>query len=230
MARHHRPRERYEDVVLRTKPVLYVPMQGQKIRELVRGVDCTVSNSPTLGASGPFPGEQAIRFSASTADNDAVSVATNASYHPGDTFTVAGWFNRLGTGDASPSLIHLGSNDLTVFINSSVNGNYLALRKAGVGDIHRLGVFGSPHTAGWQFCAWTKATTTTVGYLNGVLTTSLGGSNQTIVASTVDPTFGITAGGTTIDLDGSLAHWAVWNRVLSAGEIAELYLDARRRM
>ena len=37
--RRHVIRERYEDVVLRTKPVLYAPLQGSSLRELVRDPD-----------------------------------------------------------------------------------------------------------------------------------------------------------------------------------------------
>ena len=214
--------ERYEDVVLRTKPVLYVPMQGSTTREEVRLVTATVTGA-RIGRTGPFPGAQSIDFDG--ADDRAV-IATNAAYHPGDTFSVGGWFSRDGAGDVgnAPTMFHNGTNDFIVYFPLSGNTNKLTLRKAGVGDIFATNtVFGSPYTAGWQHCIFTKnAGTATVCYLNG-RSESGTYTNQTVVASTSDPTFGIISGALTNDFNGRLSHWAIWNRVLTAAEAVELY-------
>lgn len=223
--RHATYRDRYEDVVLRTKPVFYVAMQGNTFKEQVRWAAVT-NNASVARYQGPFPGSHGMRFSSSTADNDSLSIATHTSYHPGDTFSVAGWFNRLGAGDAAGNvLIHLGANDFLIWFTSDL----LTLRKAGVGNIIQANTsFASPYTKGWYHVAITKnAGTSTTLYLNGV---DDGGatSNQTIVAAATDPTFGITApAGTSNDFDGALSHWAIWDRVLSLAEVKDLYLSGR---
>lgn len=224
--KRHAVRRRYEDVVMATRPVMYVPMQGNKLWELVRGVACNINNAPALAQAGPWAGSQAVRYSASTADDDTVSVTTNAAYHPGDTFSVGGWFNRRGQGDAAnaPTIIHLGTNDFIVYFPLTGNTDKLTLRKAGVGDIFATNrTFVTPWADGWQHVIFAKnAGTSTVCYLNGV---SAAGTytNQTVVASASNVAFGSASGTLLNDFDGSTAHWAIWNRVITAAEAAELY-------
>lgn len=215
---------RYEDVVLATKPVFYVPLQGNSLKELVRVVAVTNNNSVGRSA-GPFPGHAGSSFSTSTADNDSLTVATNAAYHPGDTFSAGGWFNRTGAGDGTGSaMLHMGANDFLVWLTSDV----VTIRKAGVGNvISGTTTFGAPYTKGWHHCIVTKtAGSSAQVYVDGV---SEGGAftNQTIVAAAVDPTLGLAAGGTTNDWEGSLSHWAVWNRVITQAEVTELYRSGR---
>ncbi len=216
-----RRRIRYEDVVLATRPALYVAMQGNGFKELVRGV--AVTNNNSVGTSqGPFPGARGSLFSTSTADNDSLTVATNAAYHPGDTFSAGGWFNRTGAGDGTGSvMLHLGTNDLVVWIPA---GDLVTMRKAGVANIIAgTTTFGTPYTKGWHHCIVTKtAGSSGAIYVDGV---SEGGafSNQTIVAAAADPTFGLSSGGSANDWEGSLSHWAIWNRVLTSREVLDLY-------
>jgi hypothetical protein len=218
-------RERYEDVVLRTRPVFYVPMQGNTSRELV-SQSVILTQTATLQISGPAQGMTARRFTASSADDDKLVYTSQASYHPGNTFSIGGWFNRLGAGDAAnaPTIFHNGTGDLTVYFPLSGQTNKLTLRRAGTGEIFATDrVFATPYADGWVHCLFTKdAGTATVCYLNGV---SVSGTytNQTVVASSSNPTFGTASGANTNDFDGALAHWAMWNRVLTAGEAAELY-------
>lgn len=227
---HHR--RRYEDVVLATLPVMYAPMQGSMPVEAVRNTPMTNTGGVGYGRGGPFPGAQAAEFSASTGDNDKLSITTHASYHPGDTFSVGGWFNRtaLGDGSASPTLFHNGNNDITVYLPLSGGAaNKLTLRKAAVADIFAADrTFPSPYTDGWHHCLFTKNGGSGVAcYIDGA---SVSGtySNQTVSASTTNPTFGLNPGSSGNDFAGLLAHWAVWSRVLTAAEAAGLYRDAFR--
>jgi hypothetical protein len=220
-----RVRERYEDVVLRTKPVLYLPMQGSTTQELVRMATATVTNA-VRGHTGPFPGAQSVRFAGA---NDLVSVATDASYHPGNTFSIGGWFNRTGAGDGSgAALYHAGSGEMTVWFPPATGVGRLTLRKAGTADIWRSDqLFGTPYNAGWYHYIFTKAGATTVLYLNGVTNGSAVG-DQTITTTTDAPTFGLaSAGGTNLDYVGQMAHHAIWNRALTAGEVMDLYRAGR---
>lgn len=230
MRQHHF--ERYEDVVLATKPVMYLPMQGTSSSyELVRNIAVTNSNAAAYGRGGPFPGCQAVEFSSSTGDNEKLAVTSNAAYHPGDTFSVGGFFNRTAQGDASasPTIFHNGGDDMTIYFPRSGNTDKLTLRKAGVSDIFATDrTFASPYSDGWIHCLFTKnAGSETLCYLDGV---SVPGtySNATIVASSTSPTFGLNASGSGNDFAGRLAHWAIWDRVLVAGEVADLYRAAYR--
>jgi hypothetical protein len=216
--------ERLEDVILRTRPVMYVPMQGSMARELVRQVN-PLTNTAVLQTGGGSPGMTARRFTASTADNDKLVYTSDASYHPADTFSVGGWFNRMGQGDAAnaPSILHWGTNDFTVYFPLSVNTDKLVLRKAGVGDVMiSTETFDSPFDNGWRHAIFTKTGATRALYIDGV-STGTTGTNQTIVASASNPTIGTISGADTNDFDGALAHWALWNRVLTAAEVVEMY-------
>ena len=123
--RHHAIQRPYDDVVMGMRPVLYVPMQAGTGRELVRMV---AASTDTAGRStGPFPGAAARRTTASTGDDDRVAFTSNASYHPGDTFSIAGWFFRRGAGDTSPSMFHNGTGDFTVYFPA---GNGASLHDA----------------------------------------------------------------------------------------------------
>lgn len=218
----------YEGLVMRTKPVFYAPMQGKNY-ELVRGIAGTLSATAPTVAVGPFPGMAALRFSASTSDNDSLAFTTDTSYHPGDTFSVGGWFNRQGAGDtgSAPTMLGMGSGDLTVYFPLSGNTNKLTLRKSGTGDIFATNkTFASPYADGWQHVIFRKnAGSSTDCYLNGV---SAAGTltNQTVVAAASNVTFGLPTGSTTNDFDGSMCHWAIWNRVLTEDEVVRLYRGA----
>jgi hypothetical protein len=226
MRRHHR--EAYEDVVLRTRPAMYVPMQGSRAREVIRQV-APSTETATGQYRGPFMGAVGRRFSASTTDNDKIEFTSNAAYHPGNTFSIGGWFNRIGAGDGAnaPTMFHNGTNDFIVYFPLTGNTDKLTLRKAGVGDIFATNrTFASPYADGWVHAIFTKnAGTATVCYINGV---SVAGTftDQTVVASSSAPTFGLISGSTTNDFDGALSHWAIWSRVLTAAEVTELYRAA----
>ncbi len=221
-------RPRYEDVILRTRPAMYVPMQGSKAWELIRNV-APSTETATGQFRGPFPYATSRRFTASSTDNDTIAYTSNAAYHPGDTFSVGGWFNRLGQGDAAnaATILHNGTNDFVVYFPLTGNTDKLTLRKAGVSDIFATTrTFATPYADGWTHVIFTKnAGSSTLCYVNGI---SVAGTfvNATVVASTSAPTFGLASGATTNDFDGALAHWALWSRVLTQAEVTDLYRAA----
>lgn len=228
-----RRRRRYEDVVLDTKPVLYLPMQGATAtRELVRGILASGGGNATGRQTGPFPGAQSVDFDG---NDDSLSLATDASYHPADTFSAGGWFNRLGAGDTGnggPVLCHFGTGDFTIWFPAGTNAGRLVLRKAGTGDIFATAEtnWGTPYTRGWHHVIFTKTGATTKGYVDGVANAGGGTvANQTIVAAASDPAFGLVSpvATATLDFQGRLSHWAVWNRVLTQGDVSDLYRAGR---
>ena len=211
----------YTSYVLNTKPVFYVTMQGAKVRELVRGVNANISATAPLMDNGPFPGANAWRFSASTSDHDEFDIPTDPSYHPGDAaFSMGGWFNRNGQGGAFPVLLSCGTND--VGMNFGNTDDLLTLGKNGVGNIWQAT---NAITRGrWYHALCTRiASSTASGFINGV---SVAGTNtaQTCSQATTNPTLALYSGPPQSDFDGWLAHWAIWNRVLTDGEIRGLYL------
>lgn len=212
-------RERYEAVVLRTGPVAYLPLQGKVALDLARQVAWTVSNA-TVAQRGPFPGAQGAAFDGS---GDGISVTTNAAYHPGDTFSVGGWVQRNGSGTGGCIIWHNGTNDFTLWFESSSGSltNSLALRKAGVGNVFYTSTTYTD-TPWMHVIAVKNAGTSAAIYINGA---SAAGtySDRTIVGGTATPTLGLVSGGTGNPLDGALAHIGLWNRVLSEAEVLTLY-------
>lgn len=215
---HRVRRYRYEDVVLRTRPVFYVPCQGNQPKEIVRQVACTVNNANDQ-RSGPFPGASARDFNGSTSE---IITATHTSYHPGDTFSVGGWVRRDGSGTGGHTFLHNGTGDFVLWIDTT---NKLVLRRAGTGDI-----FSSTATYTdtlWMYAIATKnAGSGTVMYVNGI---AIAGTTtaQTVVASSSAPTIGRVSGGTGNPLDGSAVHMAIWSRALTQAEVTELYRAGR---
>lgn len=223
----------YEQSVMGTRPVFYVPLTGDPIPaastgkiELVRRVkleEQAQAGAALPIASGALPGSAPNMLSGTT---EYWRVATDTSYHPGDTFSVGGWFNRTGAGSSSPSMLHLGSGDLVVWFSS----DQLTLRKAGTGDIYVIGspTFPTPYTAGWQHIIFTKngtsASNICTAYLNGALVSATY-TNRTIVAAASN--IGIGLNGANTNFTGMMQHWAIWNRVLTFGEARELYMAGR---
>lgn len=208
----------YADAVMSTGPVFYVPMQGGVVVEIVRGVKATVSATAPLIVAGPFQGANGYRFSASTADHDSFTIPTNAAYHPGNTFSVGGWVNQLANGGSFPSFLNAGAND---FNPGPSQAGKFGLGKNGVGTI--FVTTATYKATGWHHLLLTKAGATTTCYVDGY---SVAGTTTdlTVVAGSSNIELG--AAGTSGDLDGSLAHMAIWNRVLTAGEALALYLAA----
>lgn len=213
----------YTAYVLRTSPVFYVPMQGSRVRELIKGVDAIVSATPPLIGTGPFPEANGYRFSASTADRDNFSIPTDPSYHPGNgAFSMGGWFNRNGAGGTFPVMLGLSTNDVGMGFGST--DDQMSLGKNGVADIWKAT---AAITRGrWYYGICTKlAGSTAAGFINGVAVAGTY-TAQTPTATTGAPTLGLYSGVNQGDFDGWLAHWAIWNRVLTDGEIRGLYLAA----
>lgn len=212
-------RDDYTQVVLRTKPVLYVPIQAQGnssgLIELVRQVRAAIFGGATEYRSGPFPGAYARDFNGSTAD---LVLTTDASYHPGNTFSMGGWVRRDGSNTNGHIFLHLGTGDVVFWINTA---NQLSIRRAGTGDIFNSTATYT-NTEWMHVIAVKNAGTSAAIYVNGV---SIAGTftNQTVVAAASNPTIGTIPGGGANWLDGGVAHMAVWNRVLTQGEITTLY-------
>lgn len=209
----------YQSFVLSTLPVFYVPMQGV-VTEVVRNNVASISATAPRATTGPF-NQQAWRFSATVGDNDNFTIATDPSYHPGDTFSVMGWANQLGNGNSFPNWLigngAGGNNDMGVGVTTA---GAIVLGKANVGN-----VFVSTATykgTGWHHVLFTKnAGTATVCYVDGL---SVAGTftNQTISAGSANWTIGGGAGHSD-DFDGCLCHVAIWKRVLTAAEAWSLY-------
>lgn len=211
----------YVAAILATGPAFYVPMQGSQVIEIIRGNPATVSATAPLIALGPFAGANAYRFSASTADNDSFAIPTHTSYHPGTTsFSIGGWFNRAGAGAAFPSMLGLSNNDIGMGFGNT--DDKPALGKVNVGDIWKAT---NSITRGlWYHFVVTKiGGSTAIGYLNGEAVAGTY-TAQTISTTAGNPTFGVNSGGSTNDFDGSLAHWAIWRRVLSPADVRYLYI------
>ncbi len=216
--RRHAARQAYEEVVLATKPVLYVPMQGSATRELIKQSAVTVSGA-LRAQNGPFRGSHSMLFDGS---NDRVTPTNDASFHPGDTFTVGCWFNLKGAGADTGGIMYTNqANDLTMYIPAA-NGK-LTLRKSGASEVFQTTrTFLTPFTDGWQHALIAKnAGTSVTCYIAGIAVAGTT-TNATMVAGGSAPTIG-EGNASTNAFNGLLAHVAVWNRVLTAAEAAELY-------
>lgn len=228
------PRGIVEAAILATRPILYAPLQdaGQPSIDLVRSVQGVFANggpgtfSMPPVVAGPFPGVRALDFNRNANFRfDARTISPPTGYHPGDVLTIAGWVFRTGTGTSGEVLLDEGpssGNGAIIWWNGS---NRLALRKAGVGDIIALNF---ATRAQWYYVVATKDGPRGAAiWLNGRKAPTGAFVDRTIATTAANE---VVVGGTNSNFPAaSLAHWAIWNRVLRPEEHRWIWRSAFAR-
>jgi hypothetical protein len=169
----------------------------------------------TLKEVGPMVGDASTstKFNGSTGYAD---VATHASLHPGDTFTLEAWFKRNSTG-TSDTIINAGASDYQLWFFTD---NKLYLSKKGIGN-----AFQSTSTftdANWHYVVATKAGNTVHVYIDGSEITGTT-ANFTIVAGTGAIFIGSDDAVPNSPFDGWLSEVAVYSAVMTAQQVADKY-------
>lgn len=208
-------RPTYEEAVLVTRPVFFMPNGSIDRWEVVKHQAVSNSNNAGRGATGPFRGAFANVFTAATGDNESINVANDASYQPGDTFSLGGWAKCDGSG-ATMCVVHTGATGFVI--------NYDTNRKPLLAKENTANVFANTNAldTAWHHVLYTKnAGTATVGYVDGV---SVAGTftNQTIITVATQIQQGL-GGGNLNDWNGRISGMAIWNRVLTPGEVFSIF-------
>ena len=171
--------------------------------------------SPTGGVTGPisYDTNTAVTFNGTT---QRVTVATGPTLT--DTFSVGCWFKRSATQGAIQYLVSYSTAGFALYLNAA---NKLVLSKVGTGDIW---VSTPTYTAQtWQYVVATKTGAAVSVYVAG---SAVAGTltNQTCASSGALAMAATQAGASWFP--GSLDEVALWDRVLSAAEVAALYTEA----
>lgn len=172
-------------------------------------------NGVTLGQAGAFTGSTAIRCDGA---NDYVNVPDAASLDVGDVFSYELWAKRSTLLDDAV-LIHKGVNAPTVHFGSTSH-NFWALKKSGASEVaastRALG-----DTTAWHHLVATKNGATIRLYMDGTDVT--GSLSNLTMASTADPLRLCATATSTFFFAGQLDDVAVYNRALTASEVASHY-------
>ncbi len=217
--------KQYADLVLSMAPVSYWRLgerSGTVARDVMSRNHGTYVAAPTLGVAGALAGDgdTAVTFNGTSQYVDA---GASASLQPGDTISIAAWVKRATTG-ATAAVASSGwgkwwfgfrSDDSLWF--QEVAGGAIFLSAVGAADL-----------TSWHHYAVTKNGATTTVYRDGVAvagtvtnrTLTTGGSPVYIAASY---NWNGSAFAAADFFDGPLDEVAIWNRALTAAEVAALY-------
>lgn len=213
----------YRDLILADGPSLYWPLDSTygATDQSGNGRDGTGAGGISIGgfSGSPIPGE-----ATSTDFDGSDDVITAASYRPfqtGVTTTVSCWVYRddssathnvvSGTANASPSI---------ALITGSQNVRWRPTGNSATGQVTWSGAF--PGNAVWTLLdlIYVQSSGSTSLYINGALVstqtagTSIGSTNPLRLGR---------LGAATNPLNGKLAHFASWERALTASEVQSHY-------
>jgi hypothetical protein len=177
--------------------------------------DGTYTGGFTLNQSGPASGVAAVELNGSTG---YVTVAYNAAMNPND-FSFEGWFYYDAL--ANTQIIETIDSNRGWGINTTPTGQ-LNVAMGNASLLYEESTVQSVPIATWTHFVFTASTTSDTGklYLNGSLALEM--SAPGFVAATSGALqFG--RFGTSNYFDGKLSSFALYNAVLSPGQIADLY-------
>lgn len=186
------------------------------------GRNGTYSNV-TLGAAGIGDGRTSAAFGATTTSYINLSTPLTGVTWPPAAGSIAGW------GKAGPGVWADNTNNYYLW-NFEGAGDILSVRKTTIANTLRFGVirngvnisnnYATSAPAGFFHLAMTWDSSNVYCYFNGALVLTLAGSGAFHSATT--RILGSNAAGAGTPWVGQLAHVALWNTPLSAGQIASL--------
>jgi uncharacterized repeat protein (TIGR01451 family) len=180
----------------------------------------TYLNGVALGAPGALL--PADTNTAATYDgvNDSGRVPHAASLNTASTFTLEGWVKRSTT-SKSLELFNKGANGIQLTVMSAGSMNQVWLRKAGVTTIAHSTVPVLADNNYHHIVATMAGAGTAKIYIDGVLHSASDSAVQAIQNTTFPLTFG------SVGAPAQYDEFALYNRALSADEVAEHYHAAR---
>ncbi len=183
------------------------------------GNDGTYKNSVELGLPGGLvtDADTSASFNTgSTLEKDHVLVPDSGSLDLGDTFSLAAWIRRDGTG-LTDCILDKGEGS---FIFRFDGEDHLLLRRNGVANIAKSTT--KITDAGWHYVVATKNGATVKIYIDGVDVTGTV-TNSTCVNNAVALTIGASNAGEEDFFRGGIDEVAVYPAVLSAGRVQAHY-------
>lgn len=216
----------YETEVLSYNPIAYWPLNETAGSVAIDGSGNGYHgfySGPSLNGTTFVNGDPAPTFDGV---NDRVTISSMSPLWNGDSFTIIGWVKRAdwaASGSTQSAFMLRGASNNSVRLQID---KFTTANQALFGFVPGSGsLYPTPAATGsdWVFLAITRsvASSNVSVYVNGAYG---GGSSSfsTAWAGTISEAF-IGAYVTSNYWNGSLAHWAVFNTVLSAGDIANLY-------
>lgn len=217
----------YAAQVLADSPAAYYRMDeasGQPQDSSGNGNHTTVTGgTPTYGQTGGIttdPTDGAILLDGTT---EYFSAPDHATLDTGDTFSLEAWINRSGGFATSHTVVDKGTTGGTpsyrMFLDDGTG--QFGVEKSGGGTICKSTSL-IDQTATWYHLVFTKATTTSHLYLNGVDVTGTV-TNQTI-GNTTDALFiGVEGNGLSNYLDTLIDEVAVYPTALTSSQVLSHY-------
>lgn len=204
----------YRDAVLATNPVAYWRLgeaSGTVARDEMGANDGTYVNTPTLGVAGLLAGDSDTAVGLAAASHQYASLPASFAF-AGD-YMLAAWVSTTDTA-------------IRIILGRNVSGRYVYLGYES-GSWHFQSVTPSALLAaadptGTHFVVGLRSGSNVRIYVDGVLGGSVGvGAPE----GTSDATMAIgrLAGETAYDWNGTIDEPAIWDRALTADEIAWLY-------
>lgn len=187
------------------------------------GTDATYTGSPTLGAAGPFASDKAVDLSGS-GQYVTIPESTLAS-GAGGNFTVAGWVRLDSLPPAGKVAAMFAETSSATTIRYVL---YIADSGAAVGGFYSTGWRAATSAAlatpgVWQHWASTYDGATVRLYLGGAEVATFATATTLPASNGAGYDWFIGRRWDAVEtLDGRVAHVAVWNRSLSAAEVAGL--------
>ena len=212
--------------------VAYWPLwdsSGTVAREILSSYDGVYTNTPTLGAAGIGDGNNAVSFDGTNEFVNIYSAGLNGAFN-GQEFTIGLWAKAAASTLWTDSAFHItcgigvnGSNQILLY-KVSANNTFRFYYAAG-GTVKSVDLIASPTT--YQFYAITvsKSANQVKAYINGVQTGATQTGLGTWAGSLNSALCGIAVANTSTATQtwyGSIAHTLIYNRALSATEIASL--------
>lgn len=210
----------YRDAMLSTNPVAYWRLgerSGTVARDEMGANHGTYVNTPALGAAGLLTGDGDPAVTVASASSQYISVGAAASLALGDTFCYAVWLSVTNLTDYHVLWSRSGVGGAAIYVTP---GGDVNLDAALVGNI--FSALGKIAVGPRYMVVVAKAGSAVRLYINGLdVTPAI--TNRTIVDSAAIPARIGADFNFSLFASASLDEAAVWNRALTADEIAWLY-------
>jgi hypothetical protein len=212
----------YRDLIVSTPGILGYWRLGEASGDALDALDIaalTPTGSPTRGAPGALLADPdgAVSLNGSS---QYLTRASMSHLHPGDVFSLVLWFRRTATG--ARDLWCTGTGDVEVGFDAS-HRPFAA--KVGTGNWFTTATTVAAD-ATWHMLAVTKDGPARAMYLDGAALTN-SASDQTLVAGTAAPFVGRHGPSATAYWQGGIDEVSLFERALSAAEVAALFARAR---
>lgn len=178
----------------------------------------TYTNTPTLGATGLLTGDPDTAVTFAAASSQYVTIPYAAALHAGsDVISISAWFKRtaINAQHVIWSNGNAGGSDAELWFHSD---NSLYFSAEGTGNLFKSAA--AITDANTHHVVATKSGATSVVYLDGSVMAGTG-ANTLLVDSGAASTIGRDVSGRYFQ--GTIDEVAVWNRALTAAEVANLY-------